>query len=80
MGKSQNVPPDSSYQRLSSCYSLNSLARFFNIGDENAQEPTEKSCQIAHASIIALAVVWACLYAYSLYMDIPMLNWPSRGL
>ena len=57
VSKSRDVPPDSSYHRLG----LNRLACLFNIGDENSQEPTEKSRQITSASIIALVFVWACL-------------------
>ena len=65
--EAKSTPPGSTYQRIGSDYSLNSVSDLFNIGGDAREEPTEKSRRIANVSIFVIAVLWTALCVLTIY-------------
>ena len=65
MSQDSDRPVDSTYRRIGSNYSLNSLSRLFNMGEEFGEEPTEKSRQIAVICISLILIFWTALCVLS---------------
>ena len=61
------TPPDSTYQRIDSNYSLNSMAQLFQFGDENSSEPTAVSRRIASSAMLVIFVFWTSLCLIVVY-------------
>ena len=70
------TPPDSTYQRIDSSYSLNSMAQLFQFGEENSSEPTAVSRRIASSAMMVMFLVWTGLCLRVVYGE-PYLDRPD---
>lgn len=52
------TPPDSTYHRVDSNYSLSSIGQIFNFGEDFAAEPTSNSRNLALGSLIGVILLW----------------------
>ncbi len=59
-------PAGSTYQRIGSNYSLNSISQLFNFGEETVQEPTEYSRRVAVRTISLIVIIWSCFCALTI--------------
>ena len=63
----QNAPEGSTYQRITSNYSLSSLSHLFNFGQENTKEPSEHTRRLALTAICVTVIMWTSLCLLTIY-------------
>ena len=61
------TPPDSTYQRIDSNYSISSMAQLFQFGEETIVEPTPATRRIANCSMLVIFLFWTGLCVLIVY-------------
>ena len=65
----------SSYQRIDSSYSFNSLSQLFNAGEEYVNEPTARTRRVVILAVTFLIVVWVLFCVLTIYGEDHLSSW-----